>query len=96
MVPRRCRPSGVVLSAEPTPRQVLYALVSAGFLLVVLALTVGAAVAGLVPVPWTVAMLVMTVGSGIWGGFNWTRTGPLLVVSISLFVVWTAGTLILA
>ncbi|MGF1618358.1 MAG: hypothetical protein ACFCU2_11235 [Acidimicrobiia bacterium] len=84
------------MSAEPTQRQVLYALVSAGFLLVVLALTIGAAVAGLVPVPWTVAMLVATVGSGIWGGFNWTRTGPLLVVSISLFVVWTVGTLTVA
>lgn len=84
------------MNAEPSPRQVLYALVSAGFLLVVLALTVGAAVAGLVPVPWTVVMLAVTVGSGIWGGFNWTRTGPLLVVSISLFVVWTVGTLLLA
>jgi hypothetical protein len=52
--------------------------------------------AGLVPVPWTVAMLTATVGSGIWGGLNWARTGPLLVVSISLFVVWTVGTLILA
>ncbi len=41
-------------------------------------------------------MLVATVGSGIWGGFNWTRTGPLLVVSISLFVVWTVGTLTVA
>lgn len=84
------------MSDEPTPRQVLYALVSAGFLLVVLVLTIGAAVAGLVPVPWTAALLAMSVASGIWGGFNWTRTGPLLVVSISLFVVWTVGTLILA
>ncbi len=81
---------------EPSPRQVLYALVSAGFLLVVIALTIGAAVAGLVPVPWTVAMLVVAVATGVWGGLNWTRTGPLLVVSISLFVVWTVGTLILA
>jgi hypothetical protein len=96
MVPDRRRPRGIVLSAEPTPRQVLYALVSAGFLLVVLALTIGAALAGLVPVPWTMAMLTATVGSGIWGGLNWIRTGPLLVVSISLFVVWTVGTLILA
>lgn len=84
------------MSAGPTPRQVLYALVSAGFLLVVLALTVGAAATGLVPVPWTVTMLAATVGSGIWGGLNWTRTGGLLVVSISLFVVWAVGTLILA
>jgi hypothetical protein len=84
------------LSAEPTPRQVLYALVSAGFLLVVLALTIGAAVAELVPIPWTLAMLAATVGSGIWGWLNWKRTGPMLAISISLFVVWTVGTLILA
>ena len=84
------------MNADPTPRQVLYALVSAGFLLVVLVLIVGAAAAGLVPVPWTVTMLAVTIGSGIWGGLNWTRTGPLLAVSISLFVVWTVGTLILA
>ncbi len=84
------------MSPEPTPRQVLYALVSAGFLLVVLVLTIGAAVAGLVPVPWTVVMLTVIFGSGIWVGLNWTRTAPLLVLSISLFVVWTVGTLILA
>lgn len=84
------------MNSEPTPRQVLYALVSAGFLLVVLVLTIGAAAAGLVPVPWTVAMLAATLGLGVWGGLNWTRTGPLLVLSISLFVLWTVGTLILA
>ncbi len=84
------------MTAEPTPRQVLYALVSAGFLLVVLVLTVGAAVAGLVPVLWTVTMFAAVMGAGIWGGVNWKRTGPLLVVSISLFVLWTLGTLILA
>lgn len=81
---------------ERSPRQILYALVSAGFLLVVLALTVGAAVAGLVPVWWTIAMLVALAGSGVWGVLNWDRTGRILVVSISLFVLWTVGTLILA
>ncbi|CAN5811954.1 hypothetical protein BH23ACT4_BH23ACT4_03820 [soil metagenome] len=84
------------MSAAPTPRQVLYALVSAAFVLVVLVLTIGAAVAGLVPIPWTMAMLFVALASGIWGGLNWTRTGPLLVVSISLFVMWTVGTLMLA
>ena len=81
---------------ERSPRQILYALVSGGFLLVVLALTIGAAAAGLVPVWWTIAMLMATAGSGVWGVLNWDRTGRILVLSISLFVLWTVGTLILA
>ena len=43
---------------EPSPRQVLYALVAGGFLLVVAVLVVGAAAAGLVPIWWTIAMAV--------------------------------------
>ena len=84
------------MTEERSPRQILYALVSAGFLLVVLALTIGAATAGLVPAGWTIAMLVALAGSGVWGVLNWDRTGRILVVSISLFVLWTVGTLILA
>jgi hypothetical protein len=84
------------VTEERSPRQILYALVSAGFLLVVLALTIGAAAADLVPVWWTIAMLVVLAGSGVWGVLNWERTGRILVVSISLFVLWTVGTLILA
>jgi hypothetical protein len=87
---------GVTVSDQASPRQVLYALVSGGFLLVVLALTIGAAVAGLVPLWWTAVMLTAVVVSGVWGGFNWSRTGALLMGSISLFVLWTVGTLILA
>jgi hypothetical protein len=84
------------VTVERSPRQILYALVSAGFLLVVLALTIGAATAGLVPVWWTIAMLVALAGSGVWGFLNWDRTKRVLVASISLFVLWTVGTLILA
>lgn len=84
------------MTEERSPRQVLYALVSAGFLFVVLALTIGAAAVGLVPGWWTIVMLVALAGSAIWGVLNWARTGPILVVSTGLFVVWTVGTLILA
>jgi hypothetical protein len=84
------------VTEERSPRQILYALVSAGFLVVVLALTIGAAAAGLVPVWWTVAMSVALTGSGMWGVLHWDRTGPILIMSISLFVLWTVGTLILA
>jgi hypothetical protein len=80
--------------SEPTPRQVLYALVSGGFLVVVLVLVVGAAAARLVPTWWTVAMLLATVGIGVWSAFNWHRTSRLLLASIGLFVIWTVGTLV--
>lgn len=82
--------------SEPTPRQVLYALVAAGFLLVVVVLTVGAGVAGLVPTWWSVTLGVLIVGVGGWLVFNWRRTGYALLLAIGLFVVWTVGTLIVA
>ncbi|HJQ75932.1 MAG TPA: hypothetical protein VJ948_01570 [Acidimicrobiia bacterium] len=82
--------------SEPTPRQVLYALVAGGFLVVVAVLVAGAAVAGLVPIWWTVAMALGVVVVGWWAGVNWRRTAPVLIFSIGLFVVWTVGTLLLA
>jgi hypothetical protein len=82
--------------SQPTPRQVLYALVSGGFLVVVLVLVIGAAAAGLVPTWWTVTMLLATLGTGAWSAFNWRRTSRLLSVSIGLFVIWTVGTLVVA
>jgi hypothetical protein len=81
---------------EPTPRQVLYALVAAGFLVVVAILTVGAAVASLVPTWWTVVMGVFIVLAAAWMARSWRLTGPVLAVAIGLFVIWTVGTLILA
>lgn len=81
---------------EPTPRQVLYALVAGGFLLVVAILVIGAAVAGLVPGWWTGVMAAGLLAFSIWGSLNWRRTWPLLMGSIGMFVLWTIGTLILA
>lgn len=82
--------------SEPTPRQVLYALVAAGFLLVVGVLTIGAATAGLVPTWWTIMLVVLLLIATGWMAFNWRRTGIALVLAIGLFVVWTVGTLVLA
>lgn len=82
--------------SEPSPRQVLYALVAAGFLTVVAILIVGAAVAGLVPPWWSIAMAAGLALVAIWSGLNWRRTAPVLLVSIGLLVIWMIGTLILA
>ncbi|HEY5889441.1 MAG TPA: hypothetical protein VIW94_01910 [Acidimicrobiia bacterium] len=82
--------------SEPTPRQVLYALVAGGFILVVAILVVGAAVAGLVPGWWTGVMAISIMGFSVWGALNWRRTWPLLLGSIGLFVLWTVVTLIVA
>lgn len=82
--------------SEPSPRQVLYALVAGGFLVVVAILIVGAAVAGLVPAWWSVVMAAALVAIAIWSAINWRRTAPVLLVSIGLLVIWAAGTLIVA
>ena len=81
---------------EPTPRQVLYALVAGGFWAIVVVLVVGSAVAGLVPVWWTVTMATLTALGGVWSAINWRRTGPVLLLSIGLLVIWTVGTLLVA
>ena len=79
---------------EPSPRQVLYALVSAGFLVVVAVLVVGSALVGLSPVSWTAVMLLLLVSLATWSAFNWSRTGPVLLMSIGLLLIWTVGTLV--
>lgn len=81
---------------EPTPRQVLYALVAGGFVVVVAILTIGAAVAALVPPWWSSVLAVAIVVAAVWMSFQWRRTGPVLMAAIGLFVVWLVGTLILA
>lgn len=81
---------------EPSPRQVLYALVAAGFLLVVAVLVVGAGVTGLVPVWWTVATAVGLTLLSIWCVLNWRRTMPVLFGAIAYFLVWAIGTSIVA
>ena len=81
---------------EPTPRQVLYAIVAGAFWAVVATLVIGSAVAGVSPAWWTQLMAVLLVGSLLWGVANWRRTAPLLITSIGLFLFWTLGTLIVA
>lgn len=82
--------------SEPTPRQVLYAIVSAALLFVILVLIVGAASAGLVPFWWTalggLALLLMA----IWSVFHWRRTARVLMLSIGLLAVWFAVTIVVA
>ena len=82
--------------SEPSPRQVLYALVAGGFLLVVGILVIGAAVAGLVPTWWTWATGAAVVLVGTWSAVNWRKTAPLLLITIGLFLLWVVGTLVLA
>jgi len=79
---------------EPTERQVLYALVSAAWFVVVAALGVVAAVVGLSPPAWSVVFAVGWVVSAVLGFRLWRRTGRLVLLSVSVFVVWTVGTLL--
>jgi hypothetical protein len=82
--------------SEPTPRQVLYALVAGGFLFVVAVLAAGGAVSGIAPTWWTVVLSVLVLLSGVWTAFNWRRTGAVLLIAIGLFLVWMIGTLAVA
>lgn len=82
--------------SEPSPRQVLYALVAGGFVVVVGVLIGGAAVAGLVPMWWTIATTLVTMSVAVWSALNWRRTAMVLVFAIGLFLAWAVGTLILA
>jgi hypothetical protein len=80
--------------SEPTPRQVLYALVAGGFILVVAVLVVGAAVAGLVPIWWTWLSGGLTGLLAVCTAIQWRMTGRVLGLSIGMFVFWTVGTLL--
>jgi hypothetical protein len=82
--------------SEPTPRQVLYALVAGGFVLVVAVLVVGAAVAGLAPAWWTATAGIITAVWAIWAGINWRRTLVVLLGSILLLAVWAVVTLVVS
>ena len=82
--------------SEPTPRQVLYALVALGFVVVETVLVIGAGVADLVPAWWTVVTSVASAGALLLLVFHWRKTALALAVSIGLFVAWTVGTLIVA
>jgi len=81
--------------SEPTPRQILYALVAAGFVVVVIVLTIGGAAAGLVPTWWSGVMGLSTLGAATWMTWHWRRTAWVLLCAIGLFVMWMVGTLLL-
>ena len=84
------------MSEEPTPRQVLYALVAGGFLVIVAVLTVAGAAAGLVPTWWSGLLALGIAVGGTWTAQNWRNTVGVLSVAIGLFIVWLIGTLSLA
>jgi hypothetical protein len=79
--------------SEPTERQVLYALVAAGFLAVVGVLTVVAWTTGLSPDAWLIVMSTVWVAAAAFCVVRWRETGRVLLVSIATLVVWTVGTL---
>jgi hypothetical protein len=81
---------------EATPRQVLYALVAGGFLVVVGVLIVGAAAAGVAPIWWTVLAGAMWLIAAIWGARRWRRTGQVLLLTLGLLAVWVVVTLLVA
>ncbi|HVR77958.1 MAG TPA: hypothetical protein VMS99_06145 [Acidimicrobiia bacterium] len=64
--------------------------------MVVALLIVAGAVTGLVPAWWTAILGGSLMLLAIWSGYNWRRTGPVLLGSIGFFVIWTIGTLIVA
>jgi hypothetical protein len=80
--------------SETTPRQVLYALVGAGFHLVVGVLIAGAASAGLVPSWWTALTAAAWGTVALAAGLRWRRTPLVLGLTIGMFVAWTVGTLV--
>ena len=78
----------------PTERQVLYALVAGGFIVVVAVLVFGAAYAGLVPTWWSVVAGSATVLVGGMSALRWRDTRFVLLASIMLFLTWTVVTLL--
>lgn len=78
---------------EPTPRQVLYALVAGGFHVV--AGLLAAASAPLAPAWWTIGFATVWLAVAVFVGLRWRRTGTVLALSIATFVSWTIGAAIL-
>lgn len=81
---------------ETTPRQLLYALVSAGFLVVTVVLILGAAGAELVPTWWTATAGAAWSMVVVWSVLRWRKTIAMLAVSIGLLIVWVIVTLSVA
>ncbi len=81
--------------SEPTPRQVLYALVAGGVFVVVIALTLGAGFIGVVPISWTLTMAALWLILAVWAVLNWRQTVPVLLLSIGLFLFWAVATVLI-
>lgn len=82
------------MTTQPTDRQVLYALVAGGWLVVVAVLAAVAAAVGVSPVAWTVGFAFVWVVAVASAVREWRRTGRLLLISVVVFVVWAVGTLL--
>lgn len=82
------------MTAEPTERQVLYALVAGGWLVVVAVLAGVAAAVGVSPTEWSVVFALVWTVAVIQAVRVWRRTGRLLLISVGVFVIWLAGTLL--
>lgn len=77
------------MGEEPTPRQVLYGLVAAGFHLVVGVLAVASA--SLAPGWWNIAVAVLWAAVAILVAMRWRSTGMVLGVTVTTFILWTVG-----
>lgn len=82
--------------SDTSPRQVLYALVALGFMMVVVVLTIAGAAADLVPTWWSATLTFTIAAGGTWMGKNWRSTVPVLLMAIGVFVMWLVGTVVLA
>ncbi|MDX1447438.1 MAG: hypothetical protein R3246_00110 [Acidimicrobiia bacterium] len=82
------------MTRPPSERQVLYALVAAGWLIVVGVLAGVAAALEVSPTAWTVTFAVLWLAAVVESVRSWRRTGRLLSVALVAFVVWVAGTLL--
>lgn len=83
------------MTEQATPRQVLYALVSGGFVVVVAILTLGGAISELVPGWWSVTLALAIASSIVFMAFRWRDTAWVLAIGIGLLVIWMVGTLAL-
>jgi len=79
------------VETEPSPRQVLYALVGAGLHVVVAVLIVGAV--ALVPGWWTATTGVLWMAIAVVTVRRWRSTRLVLGLTVGFFVAWVVVTL---
>jgi uncharacterized membrane protein YhhN len=80
------------VAEEPTPRQVLYGLVAAGFHLVVAILAVASARLG--PAWWNWSVAVVWVVGAVVIASRWRRIGTALTVAVGVFLMWAVGAVV--